>query len=353
MILLFLYLALAICISFLCSVLEAALLSFTPSFIANFQQQNVKNGKRLMKLKENIDQPLSAILSLNTVAHTVGAAGVGAQSARVFGDQYVGVTSAVLTLLILIFSEIIPKTLGAKYWKDLGHFTVYSLKIIVTLTYPLVWLSNKITRVINRKKGNNSISRSELSALAEWGREEGVFHESESRIIKNLIFLRRIKVSDVMTPRTVVMFASEHDMLSDIFKNKDFLKFSRIPVYKEHMDSVTGYVHKHEMLEKLANDQHDLKLGQLKREIMVVPENKRLPDLFEKLIENREQIALVVDEYGGTAGIVTLEDIIETLIGLEIIDEFDPAFDMQKFARDRWRKRASQLGLIPPEGDHD
>jgi CBS domain containing-hemolysin-like protein len=351
MALLLLYLSLAILVSFLCSVLEAALLSFTPSFIANFQQQDAKNGKRLRQYKEDIDQPLSAILSLNTIAHTVGAAGVGAQAAVVFGDNYVGITSAVLTLMILVFSEIIPKTLGAKYWKELARFTIHSLRVILIITYPLVWLSNFITRLINQKQERAAVSRSELSALAEWGKEEGVFHESESRIIKNLIFLRSIKVRDVMTPRTVVMSASEEEALSDIFKNKDFLKFSRIPVYRENRENVTGYVHKHEMLERLANDQHDMKLGNIKRDITVVPENKRLPDMFDNLIENKEQIALVVDEYGGMAGIVTLEDIIETLIGLEIIDEFDPALDMQQFARDRWRRRASEIGLIPSESE--
>lgn len=349
MVLLILYLLLAIVFSFLCSVLEAVLLSVTPSYIANVDQQGKKYGKQLKKYKKDIDKPLAAILSLNTIAHTVGAAGVGAQSTLVYGDQYVGITSAVLTFMILVFSEIIPKTIGARFWRELGPFTAYSLGILITLLYPLVWLSNFITRVLNRGARAKSVSRSELSALAEWGKQEGVFLESESRIIKNLIFLRSIRVHDVMTPRTVVMAASEEATLSTLFRQEKFLRFSRIPVYKEHKDNVTGYIHKHELLEQLANDNHDMKLKEIKREIIIVPENKKLPEMFDIFIEKREQVALVVDEYGGMAGIVTMEDIIETLIGLEIIDEFDSEMDMQTFARERWRKRASELGLIPPE----
>lgn len=348
--LLIFYLCLALFISFLCSLLEAGLLSITPSYIESEEQRGTKLGKQLKVLKSNVDRPLAAILSLNTIAHTVGAAGVGVQGAIVFGEEYLGVISGVLTLLILVLTEIIPKTIGVSYWRSLTGFTASTLQVLIFIMYPLVLLSQVITKMFSRNKKPHSVSRAEIYAMADIGHKEGIFEEIESRILKNLIHLKSIRVEDIMTPRTVVVTSPENRTLSDLFKNhKDFLRFSRIPVYHEHIDNITGFILKNDLLDKLANDKHDLKLMDIKRDLMIVNENMRLPELFDKLIAEKEQIALVVDEYGGMSGIVTLEDLLETILGLEIVDESDNTQDMQEYARQRWKQRAKKLGIVPDE----
>lgn len=347
------YLCLALFVSFLCSLMEATLLSITPSFIEAEEQKGSSLGKKLKKLKSNIDRPLAAILSLNTAAHTIGAAGVGVQGAIVFGEAYVGVISAVLTLLILVFTEIIPKTLGVSFWRSLTGFTVNTLQVMIIIMYPLVLMSQGITKLLSKDKKQQSVSRAEIYAMADMGHKEGIFEESESRILKNLIRLRSIRVEDIMTPRTVVVASPEERTLNDLFVNhKDFLRFSRIPVYHEQIDNITGFILKHDLLDKLANDHHDLKLSNIKREIMMVNEEMRLPELFDKFIAQKEQIALALDEYGGMAGIVTMEDLLETILGLEIVDESDSTRDMQEYARQRWKQRAKKLGIVPEEAIH-
>lgn len=352
--LLIFYLCLALFISFLCSLLEAGLLSITPSYIESEEQRGTKLGKQLKVLKSNVDRPLAAILSLNTIAHTVGAAGVGVQGAIVFGEEYLGVISGVLTLLILVLTEIIPKTIGVSYWRSLTGFTASTLQVLIFIMYPLVLLSQVITKMFSRNKKPHSVSRAEIYAMADIGHKEGIFEEIESRILKNLIHLKSIRVEDIMTPRTVVVTSPENRTLSDLFKNhKDFLRFSRIPVYHEHIDNITGFILKNDLLDKLANDKHDLKLMDIKRDLMIVNENMRLPELFDKLIAEKEQIALVVDEYGGMSGIVTLEDLLETILGLEIVDESDNTQDMQEYARQRWKQRAKKLGIVPEQPIHE
>lgn len=348
--LLFLYLSLAILVSFLCSILEAVILSITPSFIEAQEQKGTRTGKKLKKMKENIDRPLAAILSLNTIAHTVGAAGVGAQAAKVFGDQYIGWVSAILTFLILVFSEIIPKTLGASYWRAMVGFTVNVLSGLIFILYPLVLLSQGITWVMSRNRAHqNLVSRAEVSAMADIGHKEGIFEEGESRILKNLIRFKSIRVENIMTPRTVVVAAEENLTLSELFKDKGFFRFSRIPVYSEHIDNVTGYIHKHDILDNLANDKHGMKLKDIRRKMLVVTKNISIPDLFEEMMKEKEQVALAVDDFGGMAGIVTVEDVLETLLGMEIVDEFDSAQDMQAYARERWKRRAVRLGILSEE----
>lgn len=347
MTLLILYLALAILVSFLCSILEAVLLSITPSYIQSLKEKNKEMlSIKLETLKSNIDKPLAAILSFNTIAHTVGAAGVGAQAAKVFGNDYLGLTSAALTLLILIFSEIIPKTIGANYWKRLDGFTANTLRILIIMMYPLVMLSMFITKLLSTDEKTATVSRAELSAMADIGEKEGVFKKTESKMIKNMVAMRNITVEDVMTPRTVIVMVQEDESIANVHENKSFDKFSRIPVFKKNRDDITGYVHKIDMLTKLADDQHQLKLKDIKREIMLVPHNTNLPATLDKIMEEKEHMALVTDRYGGVAGLVTMEDIMETLLGREIVDEFDSIEDMQKYARERWRLRAKKLGLI-------
>lgn len=357
MTLLIFYLLLAIVVSFLCSILEASLLSFTPSYIESLSDENPSLSQDLHKLKDRIDQPLAAILSLNTIAHTVGAAGVGAQAAIVFNNISTGIISGILTLLILVFSELIPKSLGAKYWRQLAFFTAKTLKILIWIMYPLVLLSNGITRLMGGSAHGMAVSREELSAMADIGHQEGVFAENETRIIKNLIAFQEILVQDIMTPRTVVVMANCSLALEEIFRDKNLLRFSRIPVFSKDRDNVIGYMHKHELLERLANDQHQLQVKEIVRDMLIVQQELSIPKLFQQLMEKREHIALAVDDYGGVTGVVTIEDVLETLLGIEIVDEFDSSHDMQDYARQKWRERAIGLGIIaeenPPASNED
>lgn len=352
MFLLFTYLAVAILISFLCSILEAVLLSITPSYVESLKQSKISTlGHDLEQLKSNIDRPLAAILSFNTIAHTVGAAGVGAEAAKVFGNQYLGIVSAVLTLLILVFSEIIPKTIGASYWRSLVGFSVRVLNILIVMMYPLVLLSKAITRLLAKDEESASVSRAEVSAMADIGEKEGVFAKTESKMIKNLVTLRNITAEDVMTPRTVIMMIQEDRQLQDLMNNEAFEKFSRIPVYKNNRDDISGYVHKVDVLSRLADDKHKMLLHEIKREVMMVSHTMKLPVVLDKMVESKEHFALVTDRYGGVAGLVTMEDIMETLLGREIMDEFDGIEDMQDYARNQWRQRAKKLGLLIDEDE--
>lgn len=344
------YLFLALFVSFLCSIMEAVLLSTPQSFLMVKKDGGHSWADSFIKMKNNVDKPLSAILSLNTVAHTIGAAGVGAQAVKVFGDAYFGVVSAVLTILILVITEIIPKTLGARYWRGFSRFSCYTMQGMIIITYPLVLMSSVITRFLSSSKEEKTTSREEIAALASIGATEGLFSEKENKIIQNILKLKNVKVTEIMTPRVVVAVADEDLPLSEFLKNKEYLKFSRIPVYSENDENVTGYVFRQTVFEKLAEDQHNLKLKDIKREIIVVPSSMVLFTLWERLLAKKEHIALIVDEYGGLDGIVTMEDIIETLLGLEIVDEKDTIIDMQKFARERWKTRQVKYNLLDDLG---
>lgn len=341
------YLLLAIGVSFLCSMLEAVLLSVSRSYIAIMERKGSSRGKLLRSYKEDIDRPLSAILSLNTIAHTVGAAGVGAQAQVIFGQGYVAVTSAILTLLILVLSEIIPKTIGATYWRKLAPFTAKTLRLLMILLYPFVLMSQAITRWLS-DEDMPSFSREEFGALADLGVEEGVFEEEESRIFKNLIRFSSLRVKDIMTPRTVVVGFNENQTVGEVSENVEQLHFSRLPVYGEGRDEVTGYVLKNDLLLMMARNEIATPLKKFKRDILIVPEMTPLQDFFERLMRKQEHIAMAVDEYGGFAGVVTMEDLVETLLGMEIIDEVDTIEDMQKMARKKWVERASRLGIVDP-----
>ena len=347
--LLLLYVALAIGVSFLCSMMEAVLLSVTPSYVAALEREGSAVGERLHQFKENVDRPLAAILSLNTIAHTVGAAGVGAQAAIVFGEAYTGIVAGVLTLLILVLSEIIPKTLGAVYWRSLTPSVIRMLTATIILMWPLVKLSQGITRLMSQDEDEAAFSREEFTAMAELGEEEGVFEEKESRILRNLFRFNSLRVKDVMTPRTVIFQMPERQTIGDVVEEHDEFRFSRIPVYEDDPDDITGYVLKDEMLLRAAQEEFDVSLSEIARDILVVHETLPLPDLLERLLDRLEHIALVVDEYGGVAGVVTMEDVVETLLGLEIVDEADSVEDMQALARKQWFKRARELGMVSAE----
>ncbi len=342
------YVAIALGFSFLCSILEAALLSITPSYLARTAQDQPKLGGTLKKLKTDIDRPLAAILSLNTIAHTVGAAGAGAEAHRLWGSKIGAIAVGVLTLVILVGSEIIPKTLGAVYWRRLTRFVAASLPPMIWLLSPFVWLSEQVTRLLRRSEVKHKLSREEFAALARLGKEQGVFDQSESRILENLFRFGSLRARDIMTPRTVMFALDEETSVRNAIRERGAEVFSRIPIWREKLDEVTGIVLKDELLLAAARDELDVPIRELGREVTVVPEALPLPALFERLLNNREHIAIVVDEYGGVDGVVTMEDVIETLIGLEIVDEADAVQDMRAMARNRWRIRAKQVGSVPP-----
>jgi CBS domain containing-hemolysin-like protein len=349
MVLLLFYVSLALAVSFLCSILEAVLLSVTPSYLAVLERKGGSTGPRLRALKDNIDRPLSAILSLNTIAHTVGAAGAGAQATKVFGDAYVGVISAVLTFLILVLSEIIPKSLGANYWRQLAPFSSRLIPAVTWTMWPLVKLSQGITHLISRNKQSDTISREEVAALAEQGAKEGTIEESESRILRSLFRFRQLRARDVMTPRTVTFLLPEDRTIEEVLDENETIRFSRIPIFRKSRDDISGYVLKDDLLNEAAHEREDRRLSELKRDMLVVPDSMLLANVFENLLASKEHIALVIDEYGGMAGIITMEDIVETLLGMEIVDEADSVADMQEMARQQWFKRAQRLGIIPEE----
>lgn len=325
--------------------MEAVILSVTPSYIAKKTQQGKVYAAYLRKYKDNIDRPLAAILTLNTFAHTIGAAGVGAQAQVLWGNEYLSVVSAVLTIIILFFSEIIPKTIGANYWMNLTGFTVFILRILMVILYPFVIISQAITRIFNIRKRISVLSRADFMAMAEIAYQEGVLRRGESLIIQNISRYHSLKAKDIMTPRTVIFAAPQDESAGDFYHANPSIGFSRIPVYQGSIDKVTGFILKDELLVKLIEGSRDAKLGSFAREIAVVYVNLPIPDLYIMLTERKEHIALVVDEYGGTSGVVTLEDIIETILGLEIVDEMDNIEDLRMAAREKWVERAARMGI--------
>jgi len=352
---LLLFFIFSIVISFLCSVWEAVLLSVTPTYVSRMEREKPITGKLLNRFKEDIDRPLSAILTLNTIAHTVGAVGVGVEAGKIFGPNYLSlyfieipyesVIAGLMTLAILVLSEIIPKTIGATYWKNLTPFTVRSLRVLIVVLAPFVWLSKFITRLIKTEKGRSVFSRADFAAMADAGHKSGALDRDEKSIIQNLLRLENLKVRGIMTPRSVLMMVDEEMPIDQIYKEFKPMVFSRIPVYSDSVDSITGYVLKYDVLEKLADDEFNLKLKDVKREMLVTYESFTIPKLFEQLLDKKEHIALIVDEYGGVEGIATLEDVFETLFGFEITDETDMQVDMQKLARERWLKRAKAMNI--------
>ncbi|WGL15941.1 hemolysin family protein [Microbulbifer bruguierae] len=347
MLLLITYVLVALGFSFLCSIAESVILSVTRPYISLLEREGHRSGGLLRQLKEDINAPLAAILTLNTVAHTVGAAGAGAQAAAVFGNQYLGIASAILTLLILIFSEIIPKTLGAVYWRELAPMTAYTLRYLVKLLKPFVWLSEWLTRGLAHGPTMTGFSREEFAVMAELGKEEGQLEQHESSILHNLFFtLRDHTVREVMTPRTVVFSLSQNMSVGDAYEPVEKSRFSRIPVYEQDdPDCVVGFVLKQDLLAAYARGERDGSLRSLRRTLLMLPETAPIYQAFHKMLRRRVQVSAVVDEYGSLEGLVTLEDILETLLGEEIVDEADKTADRQELAKRLWRLRAKRYGL--------
>lgn len=348
--LLILYAVVSIVFSFLCSIFEVVLLSVTPSFITIKKNEGASFAKPLKLLKDDVNKPLISILTVNTIAHTVGAILVGVQAEKTFGsgNNAVGIVSAIMTLLILILSEIIPKSIGASYWKELANFTT---KGIMILMFPLkvtgiLWLLELVTNLVGKSSHGAIISREDFYAMADIAKEEGVFQESESTVIKNIIDFKKILVKDIMTPRTVVKAAKGTMKIQEFYNKNPLLIFSRIPIYEDSIDAISGYFLKDQMLEAIIKGNGNNTLSTIKRTIIITERNAQIKPLFENLIEKHEHIALVVDEFGSISGLVTQEDIIETLLGLEIVDESDSHEDLQKLARKMWRIRAKRHGIV-------
>ena len=372
MALLVFYALISIFFSFICSILEAVLLSVTPTFLNVKKREGKAYATDLELLKKDVDRPLIAILTLNTIAHTVGAILVGVQAKvayvehygsttrSVFGinfteDLMVGVVSTIMTILILVASEIIPKTIGATYWKQLANFTTKALNILI---FPLkwtgiLWLLQLTTKLIGGKGHGSVLSREGFLVMADMAHEEGVFQENESKIIKNLLTFKEVFAKDIMTPRTVMKAEDENTTVEDFFQRNLNLRFSRIPIYSDNPDNIKGLVLKDEVFKEMALDNGSRKLSELKRHIIVVDRNLPIPKLFEKLVESRNHMALVVDEYGSVNGLVTMEDVIETLLGLEIMDESDNVSDLQSMARKSWETRAKKLGIFDDNPSKD
>lgn len=349
---------LSIIASFLCSLWEATLLSITPSYAQVQMQDGSRTGRQLQEFKQNVDRPLAAILTLNTIAHTVGAIGVGAQATLIWSTAHPMITSVLvptaMTLAILILSEIIPKTLGAVYWQALAPFTANAVALVIRLLYPLVWLSQGLTRLLKSDAERSVFSHSEFLAMVEIGVEEGHVERRESEIIGNLLSLSETPVREVMTPRTVVTAAPESQTISNFHATHPELPYSRIPLFRDdNPDHVTGYVLKGTLLTRLLQDRGDEAVKTIRREMLAVPETFPIREMFDRFLQTREHIALVIDEFGGMAGIVTMEDLVETLLGAEIIDELDEAADLREVARRKWRRRVDRHGLIRPPAPHD
>ncbi len=343
MALLFFYLFLALFVSFLCSILEAVLLSITPSYIGSLDD-STPHKKPLLRLKSNIDNAISSILTLNTIAHTMGAAGVGAEAAQIFGIQWQSLIAVILTLLILYLSEIIPKTIGATYWRELAKPTTYIIAFLIKAMAPLLWLSGQITQRI-QKPESNGLTREEISAMAEIGEQSGILEEHESQLIENLLSLKQVAVKDILTPRSVVFRLDANRNIESALEKPEVFIYSRIPVYEKDPDSIIGMVFARDILKATSlEDQTHAPLRSLMTALHQVPREMPVYYLLDLFIKRREHLFLVHDEYRQFSGIVTLEDTIETLLGREIMDEVDQVADMQQLALEkaaRWKQQQS------------
>lgn len=345
--LLLLFLFGAMAISFLCSVLESVLMSTSLSYINLREEEGFIPAKLMSSYKEDSGRPLAAILSLNTIANTIGAAGVGMQATEVFGSKWFGLISACVTMLILIFGEIIPKVIGTTYWRNLMGFTALTIRTLIIVLYPFVLLVELITRAFPDNEDEPSVSREEVLSMVNVGEEEGVVDEDENKIFSNLMRLDTIHAYDVMTPRVVAKTAPENMTLRAYYDNDEYDHFSRIPLYKpEAPEYITGYVLRNDALEELTEDHFRKTLGGIKRSLPAFDQDLTLGVIFDSMLKQKSQIAQIIDEYGMFVGILTLEDIIETIFGLEIIDENDTVIDMQQYARERWEQRQKKYRKV-------
>jgi CBS domain containing-hemolysin-like protein len=343
---------LSLVISAMCSLLEATLLSTPLSFVTTLETQKVKGWELLKQYKTNIDRPISAILVVNTVANTVGASLVGSQAANYAAEVFqtnhdvslfIGGVSGVFTFLILVFSEIFPKTIGSTYWRKLALPACQVIRVLIGLSWVVVVILEKLTHRISDNTQQESVTRDEVAAMVTVGAEEGVLEKKENRMIQHLLNLDNITAHEIMTPSVVVTMAEEEMTLREFYQNEEFKNHSRIPVYKgDESDYITGYVLRQTILERLAEDKFDITLGELARPILSFSEDEEVSDIWEKLLEKKEHISIIIDEYGCFRGLVTMEDVIETMLGYEIVDEKDEVVDMQELAKAQWKQMKKQ-----------
>lgn len=344
MLLLIVYIVIALGFSFLCSVAEAVILSVSSAYISVLEKKGKESGALLRQQTDDINRPLAAILTLNTIAHTMGAAGAGAQATKVFGDAYLGIISAVLTLLILVFSEIIPKTLGAIFWRKLAVPTAYLLKYLILVLYPFVKMAQWLTRGFSEDSPLKGLNRSELQAMAEVSRQEGQLAQHEANFLQSLLSLHKLKVKDAMTHRTVVFSLSQEITVETFFHKHDKSAFSRIPIYEGNdSEKIVGYVMKSDLLLAQARGNGNKQLSNYVKSMLTLLSDMPLSATFEHFLQRREHMLLVVDEYGGLEGILTLEDLLESLLGVDIVDETDRNVSMKKLANLMWKRREQKL----------
>lgn len=335
MALLIFYISLALGVSFLCSILEAVVLSIPHTYIAVMQKEKSKIGDLWSKLKDDdAVRPLTAILTLNTIAHTMGAAGVGSQVQMIYGEDTLTIASIILTLAVLFLSEIIPKTIGTAYWKQLAPVAGRILNVMTTsltiLIIPIQWLKSILP------KGSHSlVTRDDVAALADLGEEEGILEEDEETVIHNLLRLREITVEEVMTPRVVVTSFQCDSTIRTILEENTVIRFSRIPVFGESIDDINGIVIRSELLMAASRDEWDRKISEFTKPVKTIKGDNSVDDALDMFLTQRQQVAVVIDEFGGTAGLVTMEDVLETLLGEEIVDELDEVDDMRELAREQ------------------
>lgn len=338
----------SIAMSALCSMLEATLLSTPLSYITGLEEQGRKGAERLKKLKQYSDRPISAILCLNTIANTVGASIVGSLVYEVYGDAIVGIFSTIFTLAILIFSEIIPKTIGTSYWRSLAVPAARIINFMIIITFPLVWVLERMQRLISSHSDQVSVSREDISAMVSVATEEEEIEKEEKKMIQNILKLDEVTAHEIMTPSVVVEMVPGNMTIREFYDSEN--THSRILVYDEENDEyVVGYVLRQEVLEKMAEDKFSTTLNDILRPVLRFSEEDSVSDIWETLIEKKEHISVILDEYGSLRGIVTMEDVIETMLGHEIVDEKDEVVDMQEYAKEQWEMAQKEMEIIQPE----
>ena len=337
-----LYFLSALLISFLCSLIESVILSVSFNHISIMKKNGSKAARILEKQKININRPLAAILTLNTIAHTIGAAGVGAETLKIYGNEWVAIASAILTISILVFSEIIPKTLGAVYFKKLARFTAYTVRALIVITWPFVYLSEGFSKLFKSNGDHIAVTREEMIAMAERGEDEGTIKEQESDVIENLLRLKDVLAEAVLTPRSVVFALQKDESVKDVVNKFTPIAFSRIPIYGTDLDNVLGFVHRYDLIQKQADDDFDIRMEEIMEPISTILETTPVATILDEFVKSHQQIFMVEDKFGTIVGLITLEDAIETLLGVEIVDEHDSVIDMRKLAVDRRQKRISK-----------
>ena len=338
---LFTYFFTALFVSFLCSLLESVLLSLSIAHVSVMEKEGGASGKLMAELKDNINKPLAAILTINTIANTIGAAGVGAQTLMLFGNDWVAVASAILTLCILIFSEIIPKTVGAIYSKSLASFSAYTIRVLMVVSWPFVILSEAMSKLIHKGEngGESKASREELLAMAEISEDEGAIDEQEGDIIENLMKLDDMLVKEIMTPRSVMFALKKNDTVGKVVEKYSPIAFSRIPIYEKDLDNIIGIVNRYDLVNKQAEDKFDIQMRDIMKSIDSISEGTSVSDVLDIFVKRRQQMVFVIDDFGTTTGLITLEDAIETLLGVEIVDEHDHVVDMRKLATAKMKEK--------------